>query len=86
MLNVGRPRWEQTQAMNDFEYALTLARGFAPARPVALARCDVVELRRQTLNSGQRDAQADLFERKSSEAHEAKNSSNRTARLGHADR
>ena len=74
MLNVGRLRWEQTQAMKDFEYVLTLSRGFAPARPVALARCDVVELRRQTLNSGQHDAQADLFERESSEAQEAMNS------------
>ena len=54
--------------MNDFEYVLTLARGFAPARPVALTRCDVVELRRQTLNSGEHDAQADHFERKSSQS------------------
>lgn len=75
MLNAGRPRWEQTGAMNDFEYALTLARGFAPARPVALTRCDVIELRRQTLNSGQHDAQADLFERESNDAQEAMNSS-----------
>ena len=75
MLNVGWPRWEQTGAMNDFEYVLTLARGFAPARPVALARGDVVELRRQTLNSGQHDAQADLFERESSESQEAIKSS-----------
>ena len=86
MLNVGRPRWEQTDAMDKFEYALTLARGFAPARPVALARCDVVELRRQTLNSGRRDAQADLFERESNKAQEAMNSSHRTARPGHAER
>jgi hypothetical protein len=75
MLNVGMPCREQTGAMNDFEYVLTLARGFAPARPVALARCDVIELRRQTLNSGERDAQADLFERKSNKAQEAMNSS-----------
>lgn len=79
MLNAGRPRWEQTVPMNDFEYALTLARGFAPARPVTLARCDVIELRRQTLNSGQHDAQADLFERESNEAQEAMNSSRRKA-------
>ena len=70
MLNAGRRRGEQTGAMNDFEYALTLARGFAPARPVALARCDVIELRRQALNSGQHDSQADLFERESNEAQE----------------
>ena len=68
MLNVGRPRWEQTGAMNDFEYVLTLARGFAPAKPVVLARCDVIELRRPTLHPGQRDAQADIFERELNEA------------------
>jgi hypothetical protein len=75
MLNVGRLRREQTGTMNDFEYVLTLARGFAPARPVALARCDVIELPRQTLNSSQREAQADLFERESNEAQEAMSSS-----------
>ena len=75
MLNAGRPRWEQTKAMKDFEYVLTLARGFAPARPVALERCDVIELRRPTLHSVQRDAQADLFKRESNEAQEAMNSS-----------
>ena len=75
MLNAGRPRWEQTGVMNDFEYALTLARGFASASPVALARCDVIELRRQTLNSGQHDGQGDLFEREPNEAQEAMTSS-----------
>ncbi len=79
MLNVGRPRWEQTGAMNHFEYVLTLARGFAPAKPVVLARCDVIELRRPTQHSGQRDAQADIFERELNEAQEAMNSSHSKA-------
>ena len=42
--------------MDDFQYFLTLARGFAPAAPVALKRCDVIELRQPTPHPGQRDA------------------------------
>ena len=45
--------------MDDFQYLLTLARGFAPAKPVALARCDVIELRRHTPRPDQRDAPAE---------------------------
>ncbi len=47
--------------MNDFQYFLTLARGFAPAKPaaaavpVAPARCDVIELRRHTVHPGERE-------------------------------
>lgn len=44
--------------MDDFQYLLTLARGFAPAASVALKRCDVIELRQPTPNPGQRDAPA----------------------------
>ena len=44
--------------MDDFQYLLTLARGFAPAKPVAKPSCDVIELRRHTPHPGQRDAPA----------------------------
>jgi hypothetical protein len=44
--------------MDDFQYLLTLARGFAPAAPVAKPCCDVIELRQRTLHPGQRDAPA----------------------------
>ena len=56
--------------MDDFQYSLTLARGFAPAKPVARPCCDVIELRRHT-HPGQRDAPADHLERESNEAQEA---------------
>ena len=58
--------------MDDFQYFLTLARGFAPAAPVALKRCDVIELRQPTPNPGQRDAPADHIEREVNEAQEAR--------------
>ena len=58
--------------MSDFQYFLTLARGFAPAVPIAQKRCDVIELRPHALHPGQRDARADPYERELNEAKEAK--------------
>ena len=58
--------------MDDFQYFLTLARGFAPAAPVAQKRCDVIELRQRILQSGQSDAPADHNERELDEAQEAR--------------
>ena len=44
--------------MHDFEFVLTLAHGFAPAKPVIRA-CDVIELRRNTLDPERRDTPSD---------------------------
>ena len=64
--------------MDDFQYFLTLARGFAPAKPVAPA-CDVIELSRHPLHPGQRDAPADHFEQELNETQEAMQASDRKA-------
>ncbi len=63
--------------MRDFEYVLTLARGFMPAAPVALPRCDVIELRPHTLRPGQGDAPVDQSGREFNEAQETKSASDK---------
>lgn len=48
--------------MRSFEFALTLAGGFAPPAPAGEAVRGEAELLKRAPHPGQRDAQADLFE------------------------